>query len=147
MVKIISKFVCLVSRGCKFSLENNNFPKIKGFFFNLIFLFVRVMRFTKVWPLKWWGKCQYFWLFNTAVLVIIYSLLLEPVMFNFIVYYFSKKKKQIIVHELMPLPFCCRCNFMNFARNVRCRKCNEDGPKGVGVGDVQMKKGDWTCPE
>jgi hypothetical protein len=44
---------------------------------------------------------------------------------------------------------------MNFARNVRCRKCNEDGPKGVGAGGVkgvgaggvEMKKGDWTCPE
>uniref|UniRef100_A0A5B6ZYH4 RanBP2-type domain-containing protein n=1 Tax=Davidia involucrata TaxID=16924 RepID=A0A5B6ZYH4_DAVIN len=41
---------------------------------------------------------------------------------------------------------CLKCNFMNFARNVRCLKCNEDGPKRVDA-DVEMKKGDWVCPE
>ncbi|KAA8541356.1 hypothetical protein F0562_025325 [Nyssa sinensis] len=41
---------------------------------------------------------------------------------------------------------CPKCNFMNFARNIRCLKCNEDGPKRVGA-DVEMKKGDWVCPQ
>ncbi|CAL5445278.1 unnamed protein product [Camellia sinensis] len=39
------------------------------------------------------------------------------------------------------------CNFMNFAKNQRCLKCKEDGPKKVGFDDVEMKKGDWICPE
>ncbi|XP_010274731.1 PREDICTED: zinc finger protein VAR3, chloroplastic [Nelumbo nucifera] len=42
---------------------------------------------------------------------------------------------------------CSKCNFMNFARNVRCLKCREDGPKRVSVDDVEMKKGDWNCPK
>ncbi|XP_042503144.1 zinc finger protein VAR3, chloroplastic-like [Macadamia integrifolia] len=42
---------------------------------------------------------------------------------------------------------CSKCNFMNFARNVRCLECKEEGPKRVGVDDVEMKKGDWTCPQ
>ncbi|XP_035541926.1 zinc finger protein VAR3, chloroplastic-like [Juglans regia] len=41
---------------------------------------------------------------------------------------------------------CLKCNFLNFSRNIRCLKCQEDGPKGA-AGDVEMKKGDWTCPE
>ncbi|KAA8542829.1 hypothetical protein F0562_023981 [Nyssa sinensis] len=41
---------------------------------------------------------------------------------------------------------CPKCNFMNFARNTQCLKCNKDGPKRVGA-DVEMKKGDWVCPE
>ncbi|KAK3228293.1 hypothetical protein Dsin_008155 [Dipteronia sinensis] len=40
---------------------------------------------------------------------------------------------------------CPKCNFMNFARNIQCRQCKEDGPKNVGVVDVEIKKGDWTC--
>lgn len=43
-------------------------------------------------------------------------------------------------------PF-CRCNFLNFARNRRCLKCNEDGPKRVWENDIEMKNGDWICPE
>ncbi|KAF3437175.1 hypothetical protein FNV43_RR19928 [Rhamnella rubrinervis] len=42
---------------------------------------------------------------------------------------------------------CHKCNFMNFSKNLRCRKCNEDGPKRVGLYEVEMKKGDWSCPE
>lgn len=42
---------------------------------------------------------------------------------------------------------CPKCNFMNFARNVQCLKCNEVGPKRVGAGDVEMKRGDWICSE
>ncbi|KAL6962990.1 hypothetical protein U1Q18_037956 [Sarracenia purpurea var. burkii] len=41
---------------------------------------------------------------------------------------------------------CPNCNFMNFAKNLRCLKCKEDGPKRVGSNDVEMKKGDWICP-
>ncbi|KAF5445511.1 hypothetical protein F2P56_034558 [Juglans regia] len=41
---------------------------------------------------------------------------------------------------------CPKCSFLNFSRNIRCLKCQEDGPKGA-AGDVEMKKGDWTCPE
>ncbi|THG21299.1 hypothetical protein TEA_008079 [Camellia sinensis var. sinensis] len=51
------------------------------------------------------------------------------------------------IDELMSLNFLCRCNFMNFAKNQRCLKCKEDGPKKVGFDDVEMKKGDWICPE
>ncbi|KAK9106524.1 hypothetical protein Syun_022535 [Stephania yunnanensis] len=42
---------------------------------------------------------------------------------------------------------CSKCNFMNFARNLRCLKCREDGPKRVSSDDFEMKKGDWTCPQ
>ncbi|KAJ8637280.1 hypothetical protein MRB53_011547 [Persea americana] len=42
---------------------------------------------------------------------------------------------------------CSKCNFMNFARNLRCLQCREDGPKRVSFEEVEMKKGDWTCPE
>ncbi|XP_057952653.1 zinc finger protein VAR3, chloroplastic [Malania oleifera] len=42
---------------------------------------------------------------------------------------------------------CPKCNFMNFAKNIRCLKCQEDGPKKVGADDVEMKKGDWICRE
>ncbi|XP_047338873.1 zinc finger protein VAR3, chloroplastic-like [Impatiens glandulifera] len=43
---------------------------------------------------------------------------------------------------------CPKCNFLNFARNVRCLKCHEDGPKQVSVVDgFEMKKGDWMCSE
>ncbi|KAJ4848373.1 hypothetical protein Tsubulata_020440 [Turnera subulata] len=42
---------------------------------------------------------------------------------------------------------CPKCDFMNFARNLRCLNCNEEGPKKVGGDDVVMKKGDWICPE
>lgn len=42
---------------------------------------------------------------------------------------------------------CSQCNFMNFARNVSCRKCGEDGPKATNSDDIEMKKGDWICSE
>lgn len=42
---------------------------------------------------------------------------------------------------------CTKCDFMNFSRNTRCMKCNEDGPRTVSMDDIEMKKGDWTCPE
>ncbi|KAJ6843933.1 zinc finger protein VAR3, chloroplastic [Iris pallida] len=42
---------------------------------------------------------------------------------------------------------CPRCKFLNFARNVRCLKCKEDGPKRVNFGDTEMKLGDWSCPQ
>ncbi|KAK2999423.1 hypothetical protein RJ639_022723 [Escallonia herrerae] len=42
---------------------------------------------------------------------------------------------------------CTKCNFMNFARNIQCRKCGEHGPNKVGGNDIEMKKGDWICRE
>ncbi|XP_038878457.1 zinc finger protein VAR3, chloroplastic [Benincasa hispida] len=42
---------------------------------------------------------------------------------------------------------CTKCNFLNFSRNRRCLKCNEDGPKRVWANDIEMKSGDWICPE
>ncbi|XP_027125607.1 uncharacterized protein [Coffea arabica] len=42
---------------------------------------------------------------------------------------------------------CSQCNFMNFARNVSCRECGEDGPKAMNSDDIEMKKGDWICSE
>ncbi|XP_068664047.1 zinc finger protein VAR3, chloroplastic [Aristolochia californica] len=36
---------------------------------------------------------------------------------------------------------CSKCTFMNFARNMRCRQCNEDRPKRVLTG------GEWECPQ
>ncbi|KAL6001650.1 hypothetical protein ACLOJK_007390 [Asimina triloba] len=42
---------------------------------------------------------------------------------------------------------CSKCNFMNFARNIRCLQCKEGGPKKVSSDEVEMKKGDWTCPQ
>ncbi|XP_026386775.1 zinc finger protein VAR3, chloroplastic-like [Papaver somniferum] len=42
---------------------------------------------------------------------------------------------------------CSKCNFMNFARNILCLKCKEDGPKLVSHNSAEMKKGDWTCPK
>ncbi|XP_021736340.1 zinc finger protein VAR3, chloroplastic-like [Chenopodium quinoa] len=39
---------------------------------------------------------------------------------------------------------CPKCNFMNFSKNIKCRKCNEEGPKRVSA-VVEMKKGDWKC--
>ncbi|XP_039145645.1 zinc finger protein VAR3, chloroplastic-like [Dioscorea cayenensis subsp. rotundata] len=41
---------------------------------------------------------------------------------------------------------CPNCNFLNFARNIRCLQCKEDGPKSANEGRVGMKLGDWTCP-
>lgn len=40
-----------------------------------------------------------------------------------------------------------RCNFMNFSRNIRCLECKAEGPKRVAVDEVEMKKGDWNCPQ
>lgn len=42
---------------------------------------------------------------------------------------------------------CPKCNFLNFAKNIRCLECKEDGPRKVDTGDVVMKKGDWICSE
>ncbi|XP_057722281.1 zinc finger protein VAR3, chloroplastic [Arachis stenosperma] len=36
---------------------------------------------------------------------------------------------------------CPRCNFMNFARNVKCRECEEARPKR------QLTGGEWECPQ
>ncbi|OMO96680.1 Zinc finger, RanBP2-type [Corchorus capsularis] len=36
---------------------------------------------------------------------------------------------------------CPRCNFMNFARNVKCLECEEDRPKR------QLTGGEWECPQ
>lgn len=41
---------------------------------------------------------------------------------------------------------CAKCNFMNFSKNIRCLKCNGEGPKKVDV-DAEMKQGDWICPK
>ncbi|WOL11898.1 zinc finger protein VAR3, chloroplastic [Canna indica] len=43
---------------------------------------------------------------------------------------------------------CPNCNFLNFARNLRCLECKEDGPKkATPGGDAEMKLGDWNCPK
>ncbi|KAF3321016.1 zinc finger protein VAR3 [Carex littledalei] len=42
---------------------------------------------------------------------------------------------------------CPKCNFMNFARNMRCLECKEAGPREAGPSDIQMKPGDWNCPK
>ncbi|XP_010916149.1 zinc finger protein VAR3, chloroplastic [Elaeis guineensis] len=42
---------------------------------------------------------------------------------------------------------CPNCNFLNFARNLRCLECKADGPKRVEFGGAEMKFGDWTCPQ
>ncbi|XP_030532216.1 zinc finger protein VAR3, chloroplastic isoform X2 [Rhodamnia argentea] len=42
---------------------------------------------------------------------------------------------------------CPKCNFLNFAKNIRCLKCKEDGPKQVALSNVEIKQGDWICPE
>ncbi|CAI0380628.1 unnamed protein product [Linum tenue] len=42
---------------------------------------------------------------------------------------------------------CPKCNFLNFARNKRCLKCKEEGPKSTVSNDMEMKKGDWLCSE
>ncbi|XP_076924831.1 uncharacterized protein LOC143587416 [Bidens hawaiensis] len=42
---------------------------------------------------------------------------------------------------------CPKCNFLNFARNKKCRECSEDAPQKAGVEDVEMKKGDWICSQ
>ena len=38
---------------------------------------------------------------------------------------------------------------MNFAKNLRCLQCKEDGPRKADAGDleIEMKKGDWICTE
>ncbi|KAL5059029.1 hypothetical protein RYX36_030633 [Vicia faba] len=36
---------------------------------------------------------------------------------------------------------CTRCNFMNFARNVKCLECEEARPKR------QLTGGEWECPQ
>lgn len=36
---------------------------------------------------------------------------------------------------------CSRCNFMNFARNVKCLECEEARPKR------QLSGGEWECPQ
>ncbi|KAK1264168.1 hypothetical protein QJS04_geneDACA021223 [Acorus gramineus] len=39
------------------------------------------------------------------------------------------------------------CNFVNFARNIRCLACKEDGPRRVDPSGIEMKSGDWICPQ
>ncbi|XP_014504810.1 zinc finger protein VAR3, chloroplastic-like [Vigna radiata var. radiata] len=36
---------------------------------------------------------------------------------------------------------CSRCNFMNFARNIKCLECDEARPKR------QLAGGEWECPQ
>jgi predicted RNA-binding Zn-ribbon protein involved in translation (DUF1610 family) len=40
---------------------------------------------------------------------------------------------------------CPKCNFLNFARNIRCLECKELGPRMAGPSEIQMKPGDWIC--
>ncbi|KAL8464370.1 hypothetical protein ACS0TY_034047 [Phlomoides rotata] len=40
---------------------------------------------------------------------------------------------------------CTKCNFMNFARNVKCLKCEAERPRSASTGGIEMKKGDWNC--
>ncbi|KAF6144593.1 hypothetical protein GIB67_006085 [Kingdonia uniflora] len=42
---------------------------------------------------------------------------------------------------------CSKCDFNNFAKNLRCLECHQEGPKIVASAPVEMKKGDWNCPE
>ncbi|KAK1314868.1 hypothetical protein QJS10_CPA06g02059 [Acorus calamus] len=42
---------------------------------------------------------------------------------------------------------CLKCNFVNFARNIRCLACKEDGPRRVDPSGIEMKSGDWICPQ
>ncbi|XP_042456546.1 zinc finger protein VAR3, chloroplastic-like isoform X2 [Zingiber officinale] len=43
---------------------------------------------------------------------------------------------------------CPNCNFLNFAQNLRCLECKEDGPERVNRDSSnEMKKGDWNCPK
>lgn len=53
----------------------------------------------------------------------------------------------VLYYEPVSFILCCRCNFLNFAKNIRCLECKEDGPRKVDMGDVEMKKGDWICSE
>ncbi|KAJ6977028.1 zinc finger protein VAR3 [Populus alba x Populus x berolinensis] len=42
---------------------------------------------------------------------------------------------------------CTKCNFMNFTKNKRCRKCGEQTAKKDGDDSIEVKKGDWICSE
>ncbi|KAF6144588.1 hypothetical protein GIB67_006080 [Kingdonia uniflora] len=42
---------------------------------------------------------------------------------------------------------CSKCDYNNFARNLRCLECKQEGPKILAYAPVEMKKGDWNCPE
>uniref|UniRef100_A0A2K1Y8Y5 RanBP2-type domain-containing protein n=1 Tax=Populus trichocarpa TaxID=3694 RepID=A0A2K1Y8Y5_POPTR len=42
---------------------------------------------------------------------------------------------------------CTKCNFMNFTKNKRCRKCGEQSAKKDGDDSIEVKKGDWICSE
>ncbi|XP_073057130.1 zinc finger protein VAR3, chloroplastic [Primulina eburnea] len=58
----------------------------------------------------------------------------------------STEKTQSI--EMKPGDWVCtKCRFLNFARNTRCLKCEEAGPKHVPRDTGEMKKGDWNCPQ
>lgn len=37
-----------------------------------------------------------------------------------------------------------RCNFINFSRNIVCKKCKASGPGAQA--NHQLKEGDWECP-
>ncbi|OAY74015.1 Zinc finger protein VAR3, chloroplastic [Ananas comosus] len=41
---------------------------------------------------------------------------------------------------------CPSCNFLNFARNLRCLECKKAGPRKEER-IIEMKLGDWTCPK
>lgn len=40
-----------------------------------------------------------------------------------------------------------RCSFVNFWKNIQCLKCKAKGPKMLAMKEVEMKKGDWNCPQ
>ncbi|VFQ87212.1 unnamed protein product [Cuscuta campestris] len=40
---------------------------------------------------------------------------------------------------------CSKCNFMNFAKNMKCRECDAVAPKRFSGDDIEMRKGDWKC--
>ncbi|KAG5233893.1 zinc finger family protein [Salix suchowensis] len=40
---------------------------------------------------------------------------------------------------------CNKCNFMNFGKNKRCRKCGEQSAKKDGDDSIEVKKRDWIC--
>lgn len=54
--------------------------------------------------------------------------------------------------EIYQIPFLefCRCNFLNFAKNVKCLRCNGISQEKVRkfkeeFEHLPLKKGDWIC--
>ncbi|KAL3637356.1 hypothetical protein CASFOL_019655 [Castilleja foliolosa] len=66
----------------------------------------------------------------------------------------SQRKKQPIGLSGKPINIemktgdwvCDKCNFMNFARNIKCLKCEAERHNIIAA-DAVMKKGDWHCPK